>query len=96
MSYAEEVRRFFAWHIKTNRLVRASLRMSFENAPKAEAERTSKAEALQMIEEARQKTAEKIAADLNEGKATKRQASAGRRALLEMMKKATEQAEALR
>lgn len=95
MTYAEKVKKEFIWSIKTSRLITATLKMNVERKPKAEAEKTNKAEALGYIEQAQGHCSKMIAEDLAAEAIDKEQAEQGRKALEAISQEAAKQAERL-
>lgn len=102
MTYSKEVKREFCWSIKTQRLISAAMiSEAEEKAPYAAevlkaARADKKAEALHLINEARKHTAAKIEKDLEAGRITKRQRTAGLKALDQIEGEAKAAAEAIK
>lgn len=83
MTYAEEMRRLYAWSVRTQRLIGKALQdwAHDDRGP------MTKYEAREIAQRAKEEAAKQIAADLEAEKITKRKASAARKALAEYHEK---------
>lgn len=79
MTYAEEMRRLYAWSVRTQRLIGEAI----SDWAKDQRGPMTKQEAIEIAEKAKAEAERRIAADLEANEITKRKASAAKRALTE-------------
>lgn len=92
----EEARREFLWSVHMSRLCAATVRSHYQkDLTKEEAEKTTRAEALDYIEAARKHCAKWIDTEAKWGNIDEAQASEARQALDEIAEETKRQAEAL-